>query len=57
MRRVRVEKPKGRRDRRWTEVLPLDPRDPDVARAKAIGSGSGVPVRLEEDQTTSRNHI
>jgi hypothetical protein len=35
MRRVRIEKPKGRRKRPWVKALPLDPRDPDVVRAKA----------------------
>jgi hypothetical protein len=32
--RVRIQKPKVRHERWWTEVLPLDPRDPDVLRAK-----------------------
>ena len=32
--RVRIQQPKGRRERWWTEVLTLDPRDPDVLRAK-----------------------
>lgn len=36
MKRVRIEKPKRRVDRWWLEVLPIDPRDPDVVRAKAI---------------------
>ena len=36
MKRVRIEKVKGRREPRWLEVLPLDPRDVDVLRAKAI---------------------
>lgn len=36
MRRIRIEKPKPRRERFVREVLPLDPRDPDVVRAKAI---------------------
>ncbi len=35
MKRVRIEKPTGRRERPWLEVLPLDPRDPDVIRAKS----------------------
>jgi hypothetical protein len=37
MKRVRIEAPKGRRERRWLDVLPLDPRDPDFLRAKTIG--------------------
>lgn len=36
MRSIRIEKPKGRRERSWLEALPLDPRDPDIVRAKAI---------------------
>ena len=36
MKRIRVEKPKVRRERAWSEVLPLDPRDPDIRRAKAL---------------------
>jgi hypothetical protein len=36
MKRVRIEKSKGRREPRWREALPLDPRDIDVLRAKAI---------------------
>jgi hypothetical protein len=37
MKRVRIERPKIRRERPWLEDLPLDPRDPDVLRAKALG--------------------
>lgn len=36
MKRVRIEKSKGRREPRWREALPLDPRDVDVLRAKVI---------------------
>ena len=36
MKRIRIER-KVRRQRRWPEALPLDPRDPDVLRAKAPG--------------------
>ena len=35
MKRIRVAKPRTRRERAWTEDLPTDPRDPDVVRAKA----------------------
>jgi hypothetical protein len=35
MRQIRVERPKHRRDRADTEFFPLDPRDPDIVRAKA----------------------
>jgi hypothetical protein len=37
VRRIRIEKPKVHRERPWLEALPLDPRDPDVVRAKALG--------------------
>jgi hypothetical protein len=34
MQRIRIARRKVRRDRPWLEVLALDPRDPDVVRAK-----------------------
>jgi hypothetical protein len=37
MKRVRIERPKRRRERPWLEVLPLDPRDADVLRANGVG--------------------
>ena len=36
MKRIRVDRPRIRRERAWTEDLPTDPRDPDVVRAKAL---------------------
>jgi len=36
MKRIRVDRPRFRRERVWTEDLPTDPRDPDVVRAKAL---------------------
>lgn len=36
MKGIRIEKSKRRRDPLWLEVLPVDPRDVDVLRAKAI---------------------
>jgi hypothetical protein len=49
MKRVRIEKQKSRRKRASLEILPLDPRDPDVVRAKglpfSIAAGDGVPRR------------
>jgi hypothetical protein len=33
---IRIHRPKARRERSWQEALPLDPRDPDVVRAKAL---------------------
>ena len=48
MKRVRIEKSKGRREPRWREALPLDPRDVDVLRAKAL-------QRDDERNVTSRH--
>jgi hypothetical protein len=36
MKRVRTRKPTIRRDRSRLEILPADPRDPDVVRAKTL---------------------
>ena len=36
MKRIRIERPKVRRERPWRDVLPLDPRDPDILRAKSL---------------------
>jgi len=36
MKRIRAVAPRIRRERRWPEDLPADPRDPDVVRAKAL---------------------
>jgi hypothetical protein len=37
MRRIRIHRPKVRRDYPWLAALALDPRDPDIVRAKSIG--------------------
>jgi hypothetical protein len=36
MKQIRIHRPRVRRERPWHEVLPPDPRDPDVIRAKAL---------------------
>ena len=36
MRRERIEKTKAPRKRTLPEILPLDPRDPDIVRAKLL---------------------
>jgi len=36
VKRIRIDRPRARHDRPWREVLPPDPRDPDVVRAKAL---------------------
>src|SRR5262249_12626879 len=36
VKRIRIDRPGIRRERPWLEVLPTDPRDPDVVRAKVL---------------------
>ena len=36
MKRIRIQRPKARRQHRGREVLAPDPRDPEVLRAKAL---------------------
>ncbi len=36
MKPIRTQKPRVRGGRPWLEVLPVDPREPDVVRAKAL---------------------
>jgi hypothetical protein len=36
VKRIRIQKPRVRRERSWSGALPPDPRDPDVVRAKAL---------------------
>jgi hypothetical protein len=36
MRRFHIQKPMSTRERPWLDALPLEPRDPDVVRAKAL---------------------
>jgi ABC-type uncharacterized transport system ATPase subunit len=36
MRRIRVQRPKRSRERRWLEVLAVEPQDPDIVHAKAL---------------------
>jgi hypothetical protein len=44
MKQIRAERPKHRRDRASSELLPLDPRDPDIVRAKALARASRKPA-------------
>jgi hypothetical protein len=37
MKRIQIERPKHRRDRAEFDLLPRDPRDPDVVRVKSLG--------------------
>ena len=36
VKRIRIQRPRAQREQPWLDVLPLDPRDPDVVRAKAL---------------------
>jgi len=36
MKRIRTVAPRTRRERRWPEDLPADPRDPDVVRVHTL---------------------
>jgi len=53
MKRIRTVAPVIRRERRWPEDLPADPRDPDVVRAKALARArlACVPHPNSEGQT------
>jgi hypothetical protein len=44
MKRVRTFAPRIRRERRWPEDLPGDPRDTDVIRAKALARARPASV-------------
>jgi len=44
MKQIRAERPKHRRDRAAAEIVPLDPRDPDIVRAKALGRAARRPA-------------
>jgi hypothetical protein len=40
VKRIRMDRRRTRRERPWREILPPDPRDPDVVRAKALARGT-----------------
>ena len=42
MKRIRIDKPRVRRERSWPEDEPIDARDPDVVRAKALARARRV---------------
>lgn len=44
MRRIRVQRPKAKPEGRWLEVLPRDPRDPDLVRVKRLHRRTGRDV-------------
>jgi hypothetical protein len=42
VKRTRIERPKVRRERALPGIIPLDPRDPDARRAKALVAGAAA---------------
>jgi hypothetical protein len=44
MKRIRIQRPKGRQRQPWREVLPLDPQDLEVLSAKALARAAH-PIR------------
>ena len=46
MRRVRIEQKARREKEDRTPILPVDPRDPDIVRAKRAASGELRDKRL-----------
>ena len=53
MKRIRIQRPKARRERDWGEALPPDPRDPDVVRAKALARAGDRTGRRTARQSRS----
>jgi hypothetical protein len=47
MKRIRIQKPRPR-GRHEIDILPLDPRDPDVVRAKTLMRAQEVRSRRED---------
>jgi hypothetical protein len=45
--RIRIHRPRVRRERPWHEALPSDPRDPDVVRAKALARAVIAPAEAQ----------
>jgi hypothetical protein len=54
MKRIRAVAPRIRRERRWLEDLPTDPRDPDVVRAKALARARLACVRRPDGEAQKR---
>jgi len=44
MKQIRAERHRGQRGRPWREVLPPDPRDRDIVRAKALARSKASPA-------------
>ena len=46
MKRIRIDRHRARRERSWREVLPPDPRDPDVVRVKPLARAAQLMLRV-----------
>jgi hypothetical protein len=46
VKRIRIHKPRAGREHSWPEVLPADPRDPDVVRAKTLAQARTPCAKL-----------
>jgi hypothetical protein len=46
VKRIRIDRPRARRERPWYEVLPADPRDPDVVRAKTLARAAHLSQKV-----------
>ena len=49
MKQIRVERPKRQERRTGSELLPLDARDPEIVRAKALSRAAATRAAEPED--------
>jgi hypothetical protein len=54
MRRIRVQRPRRRRERPWLEALAVEPQDPDIVRAKALDRSPSRPSRGDSGRDMGR---
>ena len=57
MKRVGIEKSKGRREPRWPEARPLDSRDVDVLQARAVERARRWDVTTGSDQLSAEEWL
>ena len=55
MNRIRIHQPRARHEPAWHEVLPPDPRDPDVVRAKVVLRAAGLCKEYGKGASTRPN--
>jgi hypothetical protein len=53
MKQVHAKKSGSRRDHRWDEALPADPRDPDIIRAKELARTGKRGQRMTDHAVTA----